>query len=361
MIVESNYRPILRADEKLAGISLPAVRSGELLSISAGDLLIAAAGFEERCVLTLEQICRGRSAGFSMYVVEYLPRYEENQEQHLERIASEAKADVTKIVYDRESPGGIGEQIAEMALRFENIFVDISGMSRLLIVQILVGVLAQKREGRLGIIYGEAMIYPPSQEKVERALRGSEHSDSKVQFVSFLSSGVIEIAVPTELASVAMLDASIRMISFLSFESEQLNYLIQEVQPAYVELIQGVPPDGRNRWRQQAVLDLNGKMINDISSKIKRACTLDYRESLGVLLDVYRSRNMFDHLIVAPTGSKMQAVAVGLFRAVLHDVQIVYPTPREFLAPTEYTSGLRRVHYLDLPQSILDLTARQVD
>ena len=65
---------------------------------------------------------------------------------------------------------------------------------------------------------------------------------------------------------------------------------------------------------------------------------------------------MFDRIVVAPTGSKMQSVAVGLFRAVLHDVQIVYPTPQFFAEPRNYTLGMRQLYQLDLPiDSILEV------
>lgn len=52
---------------------------------------------------------------------------------------------------------------------------------------------------------------------------------------------------------------------------------------------------------------------------------------------------------MAPTGSKMQAVAVALFRAALYDVQVVYPTPQIFTEPDRYTVGARRLYELDLP------------
>ena len=58
---------------------------------------------------------------------------------------------------------------------------------------------------------------------------------------------------------------------------------------------------------------------------------------------------MFDRLVVAPTGSKMQAVAVAMLRAALYDVQIVYPTPQTFTEPDRYTVGTRRLYELDLP------------
>ena len=66
--------------------------------------------------------------------------------------------------------------------------------------------------------------------------------------------------------------------------------------------------------------------------------TLDYRDMdrRPLVWDALRAWR----LLISPTGSKMQTVAVGLFRACIDDVQIVYPTPGEFRSPKSYTEGL---------------------
>jgi hypothetical protein len=70
---------------------------------------------------------------------------------------------------------------------------------------------------------------------------------------------------------------------------------------------------------------------------------------------------MFDRIVVAPTGSKMQAVAVGLFRSVLYDVQIVYPTPQTFTAPDEHTIGIRQLYKVDLPIETMSVGNRGIE
>jgi hypothetical protein len=44
----------------------------------------------------------------------------------------------------------------------------------------------------------------------------------------------------------------------------------------------------------------------------------------------------------------MQAVAVGIYRAFVEDVQIVYPTPQEFHTPRKYTQGIGEMYLLSL-------------
>jgi hypothetical protein len=46
----------------------------------------------------------------------------------------------------------------------------------------------------------------------------------------------------------------------------------------------------------------------------------------------------------------MQTVAVAIFRALVEDVQIVYPTPVSYLKPSGYTLGIGQLHLLPLAQ-----------
>ena len=68
--------------------------------------------------------------------------------------------------YNRYDPSGGGEIIAEAAYNAgKNIWVDISGMSRLLIVQILCALQEYKPKGNcLNLLYTEGGTYPPSEQ-----------------------------------------------------------------------------------------------------------------------------------------------------------------------------------------------------
>ena len=81
--------------------------------------------------------------------------------------------------------------------------------------------------------------------------------------------------------------------------------------------------------------------------------TLDYRETLDTLLRIYAAHGPTERILIAPTGSKMQAVAVGVFRSFIRDAQIVYPTPHEFTSPSAYTFGVKHVYHLVLDPFVL--------
>ena len=346
--------PLLRPDEKLSNVAWPNLQEIEFPSVGTGDCLLVCAGFEDRAIETLRRTCEAGKTGFSLGIVTYLPDYQENRISELRTISKKAALQTTDFVYDRAKPTGMGEALQRFTQQLDRVFIDISGMSRLLIVQALVALISSQSR-MISIIYGEAKEYQPSKGEFERDNPDGNAKPSP----SYLSSGIIEIAATPELSSVSMLGEAIRLVAFPSFAHEQLTNLIQELQPTYADFIHGVPPAPKNKWRTEAIRTLNRLTLNELRGKKEhKTSTLDYRETLDKLLQIYAERNMFDRLVVAPTGSKMQSVAVGLFRSVLHDVQIVYPTPQTFPKPDKYTSGLRQLYQIDLPTEAIKACTR---
>ncbi len=336
---------VLRPDERLDMVDWPCMQEIEGPSLEFNDCLLVCVGFEDRAVETLRRIGGPEMTGSSLGLIRYLPEQSQNKIKEMQELSQRASLNVTELVYDRENPMGIGKELRDFSREFGRVLVDISGMSRLLIVQTLVA-LIRGRVRLISILYSEAREYPPSKNEFDR----DSQDGSEGQIPSYLSSGIFEIAVTPELSSVSMLGEAIRLVAFPSFDPAQLTNLVQELQPTYTDVIHGVPPDQNNEWRTEAIRQLNERTLNELYGKTDQsASTLDYREALRILLSIYARRSMFDRLVVAPTGSKMQSVAVGLFRAVLHDVQIVYPTPHVFPEPEKYTLGVRQMYQLDLP------------
>ncbi|MDD9863865.1 MAG: hypothetical protein OXU54_04745 [Gammaproteobacteria bacterium] len=341
---------VLTAAEHLNTISWPNLQKINVPPIKKGDCMLVCAGFEDRTIEALHQTSEAGVTGFSLGVIKYLPFYPQNKLEEINTIAQNINLIVKEFEYNREEPAGIGEKIKDFACEFNRIFIDISGMSRLLIVQILVALL-ELENCSVTILYGEADGYPPSKEQFERD-QNNDNDDSPLSYLSYLSSGIFEVATTPELASVSMFGEAIRLVVFPSFDPAQLTNLVQELQPTYINLIHGIPPAEKNKWRTEAIRRLNEPTMGPLreeNTTHHEVGTREYKETLLALLEIYKKRSMFDRIVVAPTGSKMQAVAVGLFRAVLYDIQIVYPTPKIFTQPDEYTSGMRQLYIVNLP------------
>ena len=335
----------LRMDERLRDVSWPEVREVEAPAVEAGDVMVVCGGFEERAVSVLRRVCESGRTGFQVVLVEYRPEYEANRVEEIEDLAKQAGLVVQRCMYDRRSPAGIGTRLDQLSGGRGRVWVDVSGMSRLLIVQALVELLPCAGRA-VSIVYGEAAEYRPTEARFERDW-GTEH---RAQGLSYLSSGIYEVAATPELGSVSMVGEAIRLIAFPSFDPAQLKNLVEELQPTYAELVHGRPPAEWNRWRLDAIRRINGATLKELrGARDYAVSTRDYRETLRLLLDIYARRSMFDRIVVAPTGSKMQAVAVAIFRLTLDDVQVVYPTPLRFKDERAYTFGVRQVYQLDVP------------
>ena len=360
---------VLRTDEQLAALVKPTMEPLETNSIGTGDTLVVCAGFEKRAVAILHTAAQ-KGLVFKVLIIEYLPPYADNRIDELLGICREFKLEYERVTYDRKNPAGFGEtlvqQFGDMTRR---VFLDISGMSRLLIVQMIVALRVAGRSFRQCFIaYAEAEIYPPTQNDVDRAI---QECDRDPMFAAlFLSSGVFEVTIVPELSAASLGANQSRLVCFPSFNTYQLIALRQELQPSRYAYIHGIPPSDKNKWRTEAIIKLNhiGKTKSETPSDAAQfletsadspvggskreehfeTSTINYIETLECLCKIYARHGMRDRLLVSPTGSKMQVVAVGLFRAFVEDVQIVYPTPRVYTEPNNYTTGVGKLYILPL-------------
>jgi len=338
---------VLRVDRKLYSLEKPPLVPINNVGLSKGDTLILCAGFEDRVMTALDSAIDLEKINFSLVLIEYKPHVDENKTKEIMKKCRKYGISVCCLLYDRENPPSIRNKLLDILHPVEHrIFVDISGMSRLLIVQIL-NVLGNPpfNFSRSTILYSMAQEYPPSKKEVDAEI--SKMEEDSLHSAMFLSSGVFELAVIPELSSVSLAGQPIRVVAFPSFNPNQLAAIRSEVQASSFTLIHGIPPPEENAWRPEKINILN--RIEDISNRDDlEVSTLEYNETLESLLDIYDKYGVLERIIVAPTGSKMQTVAVGIFRAFMEDIQIVYPTPRSFPKPKEYTKGVRQLYQLQL-------------
>ena len=333
--------------EEILAEDKPILQSVESVEVEVDDIFIGCAGFEDRAAEVI--LKRLSSSVRRAVVVDYRPVILSNRLEEMTSHCQERGIPHQVLRYNRQDPAGFGEVLATACRGCTGrILMDISGMSRLLIVQSLVA-LADVRElsSKVTVLYCEAAEYPPSRTAVESVDLNESPNGFQVNPTVMLSSGVFDVIAVPELSSVALGGQPIRLIAFPSFNTDQLIALISEIQSSAVTLVHGLPPRDSNAWRTSAIRRIN--RVDDLQLEQELYCnTLNYLDTLTRLLELYAEFGGFQRLIVSPTGSKMQSVAVGLFRALVRDVQIVYPTPREFVLPKEYTRGVKQLFSLCL-------------
>ena len=336
---------VLRIDEKLAALSMPPLQPVERVSLEPTDCLILCAGFEDRVMGALDTALLGPTP-FKVVIIEYLPFVPQNRSPIIREKCVRYGLSFSNVTYDRQNPAGFGEILLEQLANCNGrIFVDVSAMSRLLIVQMLVALGKRKTHfNRCFATYAEATNYPPSRDEVETKI--AKRIIDPTYSVLFLSSGVFEVTIVPELSSASIPVGQTRLVAFPSLETYQLTALRAELQPSRFTFINGIPPNSVNGWRLEAIRRIN--RVDTVKHDDLTTSTLDYRETLDCLLRLYGTHSERERLLISPTGSKMQTVAVGLFRTFMDDVQIVYPTPKEFRSPDNYTNGVGQLYLLPL-------------
>lgn len=333
-------------DEILSSRQKPVMETVSTFSLSPEDWFVLCGGFEDRVLAFLKNAASNKTP-FNVVLVNYEPFVRENKTADIKGICQDSSIRLVELTYDRQEPVGFGSILVEaLSACRGRLFLDISGMSRLLIVQTLVA-LHKRPKGfsNCFIAYTEAQNYPPSPEKAKEEISKSESDPTFSIF--FLSSGVFEVTVVPELSSFVVAGVQTRLIAFPSLDAHQLIALRAELQPSRLSIIEGIPPSVHNQWRKEAIARVN--QLDKIHPKeTRQVSTLNYQETLSCLLELYKKYGIHERLLISPTGSKMQAVAVGIFRAFLDDIQIVYPTPRDFLKPERYTKGIGNMHLLAL-------------
>jgi hypothetical protein len=341
---------IERIDERLRSLEKPLLKTAGRLFLEKNGVLVLAAGFEDRALGALKCLAASSSKGFKTILIKYKPFLEENKIKEIKELCSHLESEVIDFEYDRYNPAGGGEKLVNLLGKNQGtILFDISAVSRFLIVQFLVALGKSERNfSAARVVYSEARFYPPTKDEAEKRIgaKGTDCVDS-VYHDYFISSGVYELSIVPELSSIASYGQQVRLVVFPSFNCDQLSSLKGEIQPFFFHIINGIPPASENAWRLGDIRKLNH--IEDISKRDEmNTSTLDYRETLDYLLTVYNEYTDKDRIVIAPTGSKMQSVAVGIFRTFMNDVQVVYPTPRKYTSPRQYTEGIKNIYTLNL-------------
>ena len=339
---------VLRVDEWLRQLPHPELQVTTAPKLGSDDVLLTCAGFEDRAIEALRRAVSAGCRGFRVLCIEYVPEIEANQGKDIASLCAQAQGTLESLTFDRDRPAGAAEQILARVPESHRLHVDLSGMSRLLIVQVVAALVRSARSARSEVLYCSAKVYPPKREQVESKL--AEHTDL-IDLTMSLSAGVFGLTIVPELSSVAMQGQPLQVITFPSWNTTQLAAVCSEIQASHLTIVHGLPPDPQNAWRRDAIRALNRiELLSD--QEEFNVSTLDYRETLDLLLNIYDTYRQGARLVISPTGSKMQSLAVGVVCAFLRDVQVAYPTPRLFAAPADYTQGVGHLYRLSLEQFV---------
>lgn len=320
-------------------------------------LLITAAGFEDRATA----ICAVASTlEIDNHVVITYPTNRQDNESSREKLIGIPRSEqLHEVAYDR------AEFRTRLLSIFEgyaarpgiNVVVDVSGLSSYTFFRLMPVCLETLPAARLHIFYAEAEEYFPEQKEwTEFLLSIADPSDSLMiarryaeRPAGFQSRGV-EIVFESEAFLGSNQDAlPVQIVAFPNFSLERMKSMVSFCENQFnslgrdTEWFLGQPPDVvKNGWRAEALRKLY--LVGE--DRLHSVSTLQYRDTLRALDDLWESKCTERHMIITTLGSKMQHFGVLCFLKMHQDVGLVLSEPAEFVAG-RFSTGIGRRWWID--------------
>ncbi len=327
---------------KVTSIAAPMLKPLEMDSLAPSSLYIGAAGFEDRALAVLKSLETVGGRFHHAVAVDYRPYNPRNRRSEFEEKARAICDHISWESYNRFQP----EQFAEALIRIRDlsrssseVVVDISAMSKMLVVTILHGLRAL--DCSLRIVYSQAVVYHPTRSEYEARSR------APLEPPIFLTTDVFRVVTTNELSSIAMQGAPIVMIAFPNFNYLELMALLNEVNPNQLVLIEGAISSAEDKWRFDAVRELNRGIETYLEPKRFQVNPMDLASNLSLLDELYDEYCYTHKIALAPTGGKLQAVTSFVLKIMHPDLHIVYPAVRDFAR--DYTEGWQKPSEMRFP------------
>ena len=318
-------------------------------------LLILAEGFEER---STSFISSNNSYFGDIIICKYSPKKESKYNELISIISTNyCEAKIHEINYNRFDP-----IIFEMELQeayedfsvFSDIIIDISVMSKYLIMQIMC--ILSNYTGNIKIIYTEPLSHAPLKEDYEKIKL------LQINATILPSSGVHNVIRTPLLTSTVMQKSPILLVTFLSFNEELIKALLSEFSPMHLYLVNSISLN--NSWKKDALFQIHEKIrkeyakdnpTDDNGDLTRKVNTVDYRETFELIATIYEKYCINNRIILSPTGTKMQALGCALIKLCCPDIHIEYPIPESFYVKGYSSSEIKKINqvvFYNIPKLI---------
>jgi hypothetical protein len=159
------------------------------------------------------------------------------------------------------------------------------------------------------------------------------------------------------------------LVAFTSFNEKLVAHMLGFNSPHRLILINGRPPRTDYVWREQATHDIHKRLSKeyeadnplDENGLLKRvASTLDYRETVDRIEEIYQEYGVFERIICGATGTKMQTVGLFFAKHRHPEIHVEYPTPDSYFVK-DMAVDVRHVHEVVIPKFAEFLSKLRVD
>ena len=321
-------------------------------------VFVAAMGFEDRALEFSKKLAAGDTGGL-VICIRYVHAKGANREREFQFLfSSNLDWQVREVKYSsiraHEFEGAFDSTLHAAKVReTDTVVVDISGMSKFLILVILLRLWRVKRT--LKLVMTTALKYAPTRTDFDTTMH--EQGNNIRTFAGQPSSGVSAILRSNCMTSTRMQGQPTCAVAFTSFNEELIRHAIGTLNPRRLILINGMPPLQETFWRSAATQLIHSKLVeeyaadNPVSGEtgllLRTVSTLDYLETLQKLEEIHREFGLYERMIYFATGSKMQTVALAIHRQLHKDAHLEYPTPDSYFFQ-EYSKGVGTTFGVDV-------------
>lgn len=330
------------------------------------DLLICAAGFEDRATHMVERLRQSAHTVSKAIVLDYNSNTEDNARMRQELVArvNDAVADV-HIIDDRGTESEFDRRLQALVPANARVLFDVSACSGAYLLRVMRALFhhAQSNTVDLDIAYASAHEYKPTQEEADaliEKLRNGDASDGSTLGLDYDADENAQIIAPGD---VRLEPVSEHAVVICGFNADRVSASLDKIDTSFnidrdhpnVKFISGHPPRARDEWRHGVMNSINGDRISE------KASTLDYQETLRLLEAAYADTEPRSRLTVLPFGSKMQSVAVALFAEAHSDVRVQMLPPVSY-GGAGYSHGVGETYLLPLGDlQVLSKTVRSIN
>jgi len=315
------------------------------------DFFLCALGFEDRCLKIPEQLAYRTNFKCKQAIYfEYATNVEDNAVNRPRLIESFQKFSdsYNSLLCDEED---FTKRLRELLKRIAasdhklKIVFDISSCSsKLLLLTIKV---LFEFDVNLQIVYSEAAIYHPTCEEFEKE---PEKWTTEESFG--IAKGVDKVIASPEHPGNRRDKLPEVIIVFPTFKPERTNAIITDIDESLlikpgrsiIWIIGDPHMDEETKKKRKDIIRKINKIPQDALSY--EVCTFNYKKTIGVLEQIYSSRETEFHTNISALGSKMQSLGIALFWYVRQDISIYFAIPIGY-NPSQYSEGCKATWQID--------------
>jgi hypothetical protein len=312
------------------------------------DLFVAAVGFEDRASACFVEWCKARRGqGGNALLIEYPFNKANNavQDRKFFEAATDAGIQIFRQRYHRLALYGQAVSFFSEHAQNANILLDLSALASFAFYPLMSAIVDSAVQANLNICYAEATHYFPEEtewREFKEKFKSLDLVDRARLFdkYHFQSKGVENVfespnfpgrndSQPTTLVVAPNFSVE-RVNRMLSFAADNYSANREEC-----EWIIGMPPDREeNGWRYDALWEL----FHEPTRK-RDACTLDFKDILIALQQIWEEANESRSLVVASVASKAQHLGTFMFLKMHSDIGLILCEPKQFTA-SKYSTGI---------------------